>query len=383
MPASNIFQNFAQGQQMAGQRELQQQQIEGNKLQRQQEFMQLNDQRKGAMFQDARAVNSFLKSGQPEQALNTLSNRLGFIEQFGGDPTDTREIADLIARGDIQGATNLLDVVEKVGMQEVNQSTGNPFLQDLTPKGEDGKVTANIADFLFHEKLIKNGKQDEADAFANKAGLSKLSPQEQAQLTLETAGLKQREKERTTRLGGFVNSGVGAADGVKNIRRSLELLKTVKTGGFDKAALAAKQMFGIESADEGELSNNLGTNVLSQLKTIFGSAFTEKEGLRLERLEAGIGKSPAANKRILEKALEMTTRAAKRGGRAAKELKDDFAFEEIQLALDDALNSNFNFNQQTQAAGTAQVVEQQGGQIMTDANGNRAMVFPDGSFKEL
>ena len=210
------------------------------------------------------------------------------------------------------------------------------------------KPTANIADFLFHEKLIKDGKQDEADAFANKAGLSKLNPQEQAQLTLETASLKQREKERTTRLGGFVNSGVGAADGVKNIRRSLELLKIVKTGGFDKAALAAKQVFGIESADEGELSNNLGTNVLSQLKTIFGSAFTEKEGLRLERLEAGIGKSPAANRRILEKALEMTTRAAKRGGRAAKELGDDFAFKEIEIALKDALGSNFDFSQQTQ-----------------------------------
>lgn len=127
MPASNIFQNFAQGQQLAGQRELQQQQIEGNKLQRQQQFMQLDDQRKGAMFQDARTVNSFLKSGQPEQALNTLSNRLSFIEQFGGDPTDTREIADLIAQGDMQGATNLLDSVDQAGVQ-------GGFLKDITPK---------------------------------------------------------------------------------------------------------------------------------------------------------------------------------------------------------------------------------------------------------
>ena len=36
-----------------------------------------------------------------------------------------------------------------------------------------------------------------------------------------------------------------------------------------------------------------------------------------------------------------------------------------------------------QAAGATQEVDKQGGQIMTDANGNRAMVFPDGSFKEL
>ncbi len=257
MPASNFFGAISQGLNFAQQQEQQE-------LARQQQFLQLDDQRKGAMFQDARTINSFLKSGQPKQALNVLSNRKNIIEQIGGDPTDTLEIADFIARGDIQGATDLLDSVDMAGVQ-------SGFLQDLTPKTQGGKVTANMADFLFHEELVKQGKQDEADAFANKAGLSKLSPQEQAQLTLETAGLKQKEKERTTRLGGFVNSGVGAADGVKNIRRSLELLKTVKTGGFDKAKLAAKQFFGIESADEGELSNNLGTNVLSQLKTIFGT----------------------------------------------------------------------------------------------------------------
>jgi hypothetical protein len=309
----------------------------------------LSDSRKSAAFNDARKGIQLLEGGDGSGFLNLLSDRISNVERLGGDPSGVKSVLDTFVSGDIEGTLNQLRQTERIGMIETD-SRGNPFLQDLTPKGDEGKVTANIADFLFHEKLIKSGKQEEADAFANKAGLSKLSPQEQAQLTLETAGLKQREKERTTRLGGFVNSGVGAADGVKNIRRSLELLKTVKTGGFDKAALAAKQMFGIESADEGELSNNLGTNVLSQLKTIFGSAFTEKEGLRLERLEAGIGKSPAANKRILEKALEMTTRAAKRGGRAAKELGDDFAFKEIELALDDALNSEFKFSQQAQAA---------------------------------
>jgi len=100
------------------------------KLARQQQFIQLDDQRKGAMFQDARSVNSFLKSGQNNQALNVLSNRLNFIEQFGGDPTDTREIADLIANGDIQGATSLLDSVEDVGMRATNQTTGKSFLTD-------------------------------------------------------------------------------------------------------------------------------------------------------------------------------------------------------------------------------------------------------------
>ena len=45
-----------------------------------QQFLQLDEQRKGALFQDARTVNSFLKSGQPNQALNVLSNRMNIIE---------------------------------------------------------------------------------------------------------------------------------------------------------------------------------------------------------------------------------------------------------------------------------------------------------------
>ena len=303
-------------------------------------FQQLDHSRQEAFFKDARKGRQLLERRDFEGFLDLSTKRLNAVEKLKGDPTDIMSVMQSFNAGDINGTINQLKQAEMLGVQ-------GKFLQDLTPKTEKEKVTANMADFLFHQRLVDEGRQDEADAFANKAGLSKLDPQQQAELALKTANLKQREKERTTRLGGFVNSGVGAADGVKNIRRSLELLKTVKTGGFDKAKLAAKQLFGIESADEGELSNNLGTNVLSQLKTIFGSAFTEKEGLRLERLEAGIGKSPAANKRILEKALEMTTRAAKRGGRAAKELGDNFAFEEIEIALKDALDSKFDFNQFT------------------------------------
>ena len=82
----------------------------------QQRIAALDDQRKGALFQDARSVNTYLKAGQPQMALGVLSDRIGFIEQFGGDPRDTKEVADLIAQGDIQGAINLLDSIEQAGI---------------------------------------------------------------------------------------------------------------------------------------------------------------------------------------------------------------------------------------------------------------------------
>lgn len=84
--------------------------------QERQNFMNLERERQQAMFQDGRVINSFLKSGQPQQALNVLSNRLSMIEQLGGDPTDTMELAGYFERGDYQGATKLLDAFDEAGV---------------------------------------------------------------------------------------------------------------------------------------------------------------------------------------------------------------------------------------------------------------------------
>jgi hypothetical protein len=110
MPASNFANAIQKGLSFKSTQEQ-------NRLARQQDFLNLDNQRKGALFQDSRVVNSLLKSGQPEQALNVLSNRMNVLEQIGGDASDTREVADFIARGDIQGAVNLLDSVEAAGVQ--------------------------------------------------------------------------------------------------------------------------------------------------------------------------------------------------------------------------------------------------------------------------
>jgi hypothetical protein len=112
----------------------------------------------------------------------------------------------------------------------------------------------------------------------------------------------------------------------------MQLLEGVKTGGWDNAKLKAKQLFGIESANEAELSNRLGKAVLSQLKSTFGSAFTEGEGRRLEVIEAGYGKSTAGNMRLLRDALKLTTRSIDRGIRSAELIGDWDAADEIRKA---------------------------------------------------
>lgn len=121
------------------------------------------------------------------------------------------------------------------------------------------------------------------------------------------------------RAGALIVRGIAAAESTATVRRALTLLDKVKTGGIAAISLATKQRLGIEGADEGELSNSLGKSVLSQLRETFGAAFTENEGLRLERIEAAFGKSPATNRRLLSQALRVAESTAKRAAKTARD----------------------------------------------------------------
>lgn len=124
-------------------------------------------------------------------------------------------------------------------------------------------------------------------------------------------GIEQRASALITR-------GIAAAESTATVRRALDLLDRVKTGGIAAISIAMRQRLGIEGADEGELSNSLGKAVLSQLRETFGAAFTETEGDRLIRLEAALGKSPESNRRILGQALRIAERTANRAIKAAR-----------------------------------------------------------------
>lgn len=150
----------------------------------------------------------------------------------------------------------------------------------------------------------------------------------QAEATGSTTGTTQ-----TTRYSTQIDNGLQAADSTAILRRGLELLDSVKTGGIDAAKLKATNLFGVTGADEAELSANLGKAVLSQLRSTFGSQFTEREGQRLQEIEAGFGKSTEGNRRLLDQAQKMVTRIAERGIRAAEASGDTETAQEIRDSL--------------------------------------------------
>jgi hypothetical protein len=336
--------------------------LEQQRLSRQQRLFQLDQQRQGALFQDARTVNSLLKAGQVGQALNVINQRKNFLTQFDGDNadmSDTQEIEDLILNNDIQGASSLLDSVEQAGVASgFLQSTEPNELEQLKlerarlelDRMKSGELpasqkTANARDWERFQDLLESDPE-KAKQFGRKVGFIRPTEQEKADIKVDEATRKVVAKANVDRRQGFINSGIEAADGAANMSRALNLLDSIDTGGFDNIALKAKQLFGVEGADEGELSSLMGKAVLAQLKPIFGAAFTAAEGERLEALEARFGRSPATNKRLIENALKIIDRSARRGIAAAEEQGDYFTADEIRNSLafnlDDKLDANLD-----------------------------------------
>ena len=150
----------------------------------------------------------------------------------------------------------------------------------------------------------------------------------------QRAGGRTEATETEKRNSALVVRGIAAAESTAIVRRALNLLDTVKTGGVNAIALATRQRLGIEGANEGELSNSLGKSVLSQLRETFGAAFTENEGKRLERIEAGFGKSPETNRRLLTQALRIAENTANRAAKVASDGEKADIEELLTFSLD-------------------------------------------------
>lgn len=134
-----------------------------------------------------------------------------------------------------------------------------------------------------------------ADA-GNESTLDYAAPIEEQKITGKGKGERSQQA---------ISLGLDSAKALPTLRRALSLLDTVETGGIDAARFKAKQLFGVESANEAELNNLMDKAVITQLKAAFGAAFSVKEGEWLKKAEAGYGKSVAGNRRIIMQTLKL------------------------------------------------------------------------------
>ncbi len=151
----------------------------------------------------------------------------------------------------------------------------------------------------------------------------------------ELTRLETRGPEQEKRLQTLITNGLNTSEGLPILDRSLELLAKIKTGGIDKWALDVKRFFGVEGADEAELSANMGRAVLAQLRPIFGAQFTAREGDWLKKIEAGFGNSTEANTVLLTRLKAKIILEGERALRGAIKTGDTFVADEIRSFLPD------------------------------------------------
>jgi len=286
-----------------------------------------------------RLRNTLFENRQP-----LIDQRVAKLASEGRDPQHTASLTSL-SEEEQDIPLRVTELLALSPEDRVKAARGTP-LQKSTPRiierdGQKFVLTPTFDPQTGQTTLTES--PFEGDVLST---LGETTVQRQAR-EIETAGGR-RSAEETARIAAIepastetgqakrrqtnINNAITVADALPIITRSLELLDSVETGGFAQASLAAKQRFGIESADEAELSNQLGKAVLTQLRATFGAAFTAQEGQLLQDIEAGFGKSTAGNRRLLERAERMMNRAIDRGLKSAIDAEDFEAAQQIKEA---------------------------------------------------
>jgi hypothetical protein len=295
-----------------------------------------------AKREEAAAFAFNVRNAPEEQKNELISNRVREIAARGGDPKDTMELLDMTPAM----RNTVLEGVEAAALTARERQAGEISTQRART-GASAKAFAPVT-LVNPETGQKVPHIPTFDPATGKARLEKADLPEGFELSKETATEKRQaevavtEAKKAAEITGkgiaqrrqvAIDKGLDASEGFANLVRARDLLETLDTGGIDAVSLRAKQVFGVEGANEAELSNRLGKAVLSQLRATFGAAFTEREGARLQNIEAGFGKSTEGNKRLISQTMKIVNRAAKRGIKAAEAAGDMEAAQDIKDAL--------------------------------------------------
>ena len=308
----------------------------------------------------SRFTAAMLATDDPAQQDALIRQRITEVANREGDPGNPQDTASLLDMTPEEREPILRT------MQAATQTQGNATSKlgaGALVRGPDGELAFSAPVLTPDGNLVTQTSSLPAGSqVVTRQGGE--TPGEVQERTVETAGGSQAAREAAItaevpdrdaaktaaeRRTNNITAAITAADAAPVISRAIELLDSVDTGGFAAAALAAKQTFGIESADEAELSNSLGKAVLSQLRDTFGAAFTEGEGQRLERIEASFGKSTEGNKRLLSQAKRLLDRAIDRGINSAIENEDFGAAQQIKDARDFSLSTEAPLSADEQA----------------------------------
>jgi hypothetical protein len=362
-------QEMAQEQELARQQQLLAEQQSQRQRQAQIQDVELQQKFRAAGYQDAFALGNLLKGNNIEAGLGLLEDRLNTIEQLGinlsGDPTmmiyeDLKRAAtgdaEALRRAQMRTALAVAEGIDRgelqlpeaakgvaVGGRLVNPTTGEVMFEPPAEAATQVQDEYSPGITRYRNGVAVQYSRQGNVRVVDEQGRAVSGPDAQAAIQRgidsgiaeagQVAISQAQGKGASERAQGIINAGVDAISQFPVITRTLDLLKDAKTGGFAGAGIRARSLFGVEGADEGELSYNLSMNVLQQLKPIFGSAFTAGEGQRLERIEASIGRNTDTNIRLLNQALSVAKTSVEKALDRAEEANDSSTVRELSNAI--------------------------------------------------
>jgi len=261
--------------------------------------------------------------------------RIGLTRKGGQLPSDVRSFAAFEKLGDPDNPNTLTPAQQRFLAVKRTQRT-----ESIPSRGFGGvnPVTGEFTTTVPETDIVGGltGRAEATEAGKQDAITEAIPGQERVR------GVEKRHQDN-------INKALPAADSMAVLRRASELLDFIDTGGLAAASLRIKQAFGVEGADEAELSANLGKAVLAQLRTTFGAQFTQQEGERLIAIEAGFGKSTEGNKRLLAQALKMVQRIAERGIQSAESIGDTESADIIRKSQEFTLTPSKSASEMTKA----------------------------------
>lgn len=346
-------------------------------------FENLSNERKKAYHEDVRDGLRALQDGNGERFVNIFEDRLESIDALKGDPTGSQFLLDKFNEGDIQGLMEGMSKAVDIGIAD-------GFLKD---PNEDKKV-------------FKSGRQLDFES-----RLEGLSPSQQKEATLISLGLSPRavgSSLQTISAEGIADEIGNASATIKQRAKFGEMKGASRSRAIDKSFdTISKIDVGINNINSAIklLKDGAGVGSIERFLPSFRASTVALENVQ-KRMALDVigavtfgalsqGELDLAKQVALPTGLntpELMDHLEKRG--AAQRKLRAYYNEQIQFLDQGGSVAGFmrqKERQQEQPVSQATAPEQEastspsreGGVLHTDAQGNKAFVFPDGSFEEV
>ena len=381
-PAINIFENAlmnAQRRDIAAAQEARQAELQPFRVEQAQreQGMARNQQRLLNIHQTGQRLKPLLEAGDTDAAQRFLANNILEIQGRAaqGSPENTNDSVEILAKirqGDIQGA--LGDINAVAGL--VNQAAGRgPTAQQrefnelsIIAQGDPKSDTTKAARIKLglDPRAVGSAAQTtfEAGTTEEVAEAGKILAKAGEEGKLEAQRKLRPEIESAVKLA--VAKSVQAADISKEQRSNQKALDVYNVGIKGLTEALSKTVTGPVMGRFFALSNNqqAADGAVAAMAPILKQMFRS----------AGEGNFTDSDQKLL---LDMIPTRADGPEAIESKLKN----------IDLIVKAKLGVVQEQQPAQSKKTTpaqpERQDGQIMVDAAGNRAMVYPDGSFKEL